>query len=604
MTLTLFGVDSPWLQLLDDQPILSGKHPQHLYIAAEGAQGWHTTGQSCVYDSAHYGGYLKTPVFNGSRLAELCLIVAGGTYQPAAYKVGLAIVIWLCPWFVVGAARTAGLTPAAATLATAVSLLLLWGQPSRQTLEAGEFELLLAGMAVLAHVGLLIRFHLLPGCWVWIGLLLTGFIGWLTQPFVFPLIVPLLLVYYFSIGPKHSLAWHLALWVGELAAVGLNAFWLIDWFGYWWLRAPLPVCTSLLPHRTFRTLWQAPFWGDTGDRTLALVLLGSAAVGACLFNVRHERLQARLLGLGAAGLVILALLGIAWEPLGEVGTSTLLVPALWFAALPAAYGWTEGFAVLARCLKGTGRAILVTALLLGIGVSLHQEQVLALAERYRISVPLQIGLGPERAALVEQLALHTGPDARILWEDRPLPRTAPRWAALLPLLTGRPFVGGLDPDGTIEHSQIAFVDRSLHDRAISTWSDAALEDYCRRYNIGWIACFSPAAVARFQAWRDASATAQIEENGCGYLFTINRPRSYVLKGKAQLVHADSQRISLADIVPDNGVVVLSLHYQTGLRASLTRVQVEREPDPIDPIGFIRLRVAGPVARLTLTWEGR
>jgi hypothetical protein len=31
------------------------------------------------------------------------------------------------------------------------------------------------------------------------------------------------------------------------------------------------------------------------------------------------------------------------------------------------------------------------------------------------------------------------------------------------------------------------------------------------------------------------------------------------------------------------------------------VRVERHPDPDDPIPFLRLRLPGPVLRLTLTW---
>jgi hypothetical protein len=88
----------------------------------------------------------------------------------------------------------------------------------------------------------------------------------------------------------------------------------------------------------------------------------------------------------------------------------------------------------------------------------------------------------------------------------------------------------------------------------------------------------------------------------GWLFLVKHaPRSYTLKGKAHMVHADWHHITLADVVPDDGTVVLSLHYQTGMRASPSRVQIEREPNGDDPIGFIRLRVAGPVARVTLTW---
>ena len=49
---------------------------------------------------------------------------------------------------------------------------------------------------------------------------------------------------------------------------------------------------------------------------------------------------------------------------------------------------------------------------------------------------------------------------------------------------------------------------------------------------------------------------------------------------------------------------MSLHYQTGLTAAPARVKVEQEIDPFDPIGFVRLRLDGPVARLTLPWERR
>jgi len=59
------------------------------------------------------------------------------------------------------------------------------------------------------------------------------------------------------------------------------------------------------------------------------------------------------------------------------------------------------------------------------------------------------------------------------------------------------------------------------------------------------------------------------------------------------------------VIPDeNCVVVLGFHWQAGLRVAPGRVQVEREPDGHDPIGFIRLRMDSPAARVTLTWEHR
>ena len=71
MTLSLFGLDDPWQNLLDDQPIVSGRHPLHLYHGYLGAQTFRERGSLCCYDPAYQAGYPKTPVFDGgSRLAE------------------------------------------------------------------------------------------------------------------------------------------------------------------------------------------------------------------------------------------------------------------------------------------------------------------------------------------------------------------------------------------------------------------------------------------------------------------------------------------------------------------------------------------------------
>src|SRR5262249_5240078 len=161
--------------------------------------------------------------------------------------------------------------------------------------------------------------------------------------------------------------------------------------------------------------------------------------------------------------------------------------------------------------------------------------------------------------------------ARILWEDRTGPREMSRWTALLPLLTERSFLGGLDVESAIEHSFAGLVDQKLAGRHLSEWSDPALDAFCRRYNIAWVVCRSAAAVKRFKAWPGARLTAQLEDEGPVPLFTVLRePRSFALKGQAQLIHADCHHITLADVVPEDGKVVLSFHYQTGLRASPSR----------------------------------
>jgi hypothetical protein len=603
MTLTLFGPEQPWNVLLNDEPIVSGRHPLHLYHGYLGAQSLLERGTTCCYDPWFQAGYPKSPVFDGgSRPAELFLCLAGGTFKPAAYKIGVAACCLIAPFLLMAAASWAGLGRGDACLATALGLLVWWGTPCRHWLEEGDLDLLLAGLGALAHVGALLRFHRVPSLLSWTGVLGTSALCWFGQPFLCLLLLPLILVYYLSVGAKHQLAWHIAL-LGSLAGgMAVNGFWLIDWFAYWWIRSPVRLELPLLPHRTFHTFWDAPLWGDALDRWLAVAVMVLAAVGIGVLNETKQRPAARLLGLGTAGFFVLAFAGIAWEPPGCLGAPRLLVPALWFAALPAAHVLGRLLHWVSHCVGGTWRVALPGAALLGLAAVAAESTPLAFACRCAGTVPLRIGLAPADRSLVEAIAAYTTPESRILWEDLPGQGSGSCWTALLPLLTGRTYIGGLDPDPCIEHGYPSFIGHNLAGLPLTTWGDAELDDFCRHYNIGWILCRSAAASARFQAWPPATPIASFRD-GREVLYRLP-PGSIALKGQARLLQADCRHIALADIIPEDGRVVLSMHYQAGLHVSPSRVQIEKEPDPRDPIPFIRLYVPGPVSRLTLTWQPR
>jgi hypothetical protein len=606
MVLNLFGLDAPWQRLLSEEPIISGRHPLHLYHGYLGAAAFRERGSLCCYDPAFQAGYPKTPVFDsGSRLAELFLSVGGAVYRPAAYKVGLALCCLSLPLFLVVAARGIGLKGGTTCLAAALGVLVCWGTPGRNALEAGDLDLLTAALAALAQFGLLVSFDRAPGLGSWVGILVMGAVGWLANPLLFATLFPFVLLYYLSVGPRHQfLGWHAALLAGLFGGLAVNAFWLVDWVRHWWIRSPLEISASLLPHRTIQTVWNAPLWGDSVDRSLAVALVGAAALGVLVFNQCKQRPAARLLGLGAGGLLSLAVLGIASEPIGRLGTAQLLVPALWFATIPAAHALVQSLYWARRRLGNWWRvALLATGFGALVGLT-ARDSLTRLACRSARPTPLAVGLGPERAALVDTLKAVTGTSARILWEDRAGSPTTPHWTSLLPVLTGRIFLGGLDPNSGIDHAFASLVEQNLAGRPIAQWSDQQLETFCRRYNVGWVVCWSPAARARFAAWKSAQATARVSDQGPGWVFLIRRPHSFTLKGRAQLIHADCSHITLADVKPEDGIVLLSFHYLAGLRASPSRVQVDREPDADDPISLIRLRVSGPVARVKLSWENR
>src|SRR5438552_11554569 len=76
LTVTLFGLHNPVEHIFSDAPIVSGKHPLHLYHGYLGAHSFYKTGSLCCYDPNFQAGYPKTPVFDGaSRPAELFLII-------------------------------------------------------------------------------------------------------------------------------------------------------------------------------------------------------------------------------------------------------------------------------------------------------------------------------------------------------------------------------------------------------------------------------------------------------------------------------------------------------------------------------------------------
>jgi hypothetical protein len=603
MTLALFGTDRPWTRLLNNQPVVSGRHALHLYHGFLGAQAFYQSATLCCYDPSFQAGYPKTPIFDsGSRPAELFLLLAGGVYRPAAYKLGLAICCVVVPFLLCMAARATGFSWGCVCLVVVLGLCVWWGKPSQEALEAGDLNLIVAAMALLAQMGLLIRFDQNPGLITWLGILVCGHVGWFAYPVLCLLLLPLALVYYVSVGTRHQLIWHLAL-LGSLAgAVASNAFWLLDWVHYWWLRAPSDLKAPVLSHRTLHTIWDAPLWGDQTDRALAMALLALAVLGVWRLNAKRQRAAARLFGLGALGFLLLAVGAICWQPLGQTGAARLLVPALLFAVLPAVHALRESARLLSGLLGASWRAgVVAGGAFAALGVIGH-EQLEAFATHLRAVAPLEIGLDGDRQDLLDTLREHTTPEARILWEDR-RDWASPRWTALLPVLTGRSFLGGLDPEGEIEHTCAGLVDLSLAGQPLPSWSDEELESYCRRYNIGWVVCWSPAAVERFRAWKGTVPLAPVHDHGDGYVFQVPRDKhSYALVGDAQWLHADAQRITLGDVLPENGEVVLSLHYQEGMQVSPGRVEIERYLDPQDPIPLVRLKVAGPVARVTLTWR--
>jgi hypothetical protein len=383
----------------------------------------------------------------------------------------------------------------------------------------------------------------------------------------------------------------------QAGALLLNYATFDEWLRYWWIRLPQH---SLLSDSAGpgATATGAVAW----QRLTFLFVLATGVGGALrrwLFMQNCPTVWSAL----AAGLAfVLAAIGSTRNAFLPVSTFTLATLGLWLAVVPAAHSLSRAttWLVTAPGRRHVGVVIGGSLFLLVGGVVARRPAADEWPPWW--PRPLALGLPLEATALERALNDVTTSEARILWEDLPGQRDC-GWSVLVSTRLGRSCIGGLDPEGIIEHSTIGLRNGSLRGRPLAAWTDEDLAEYCRRYNVGWVVCSSPAARQRFTQW-PLAATVPVPPPAEGWhVFALRRPHSFVLKGAARTFDADARRVTLVDVVPEKGGVLLSLHYQAGWRVRPAWVQVDSVQDAYDPIQLIRLQLPGPVGRVTLTWEG-
>jgi hypothetical protein len=600
LALALFGTNHPWSAVTDDRPILSGRHPLHLYHGTLGAAAFRGYRTSTCYDPAFQAGYPKTPVFDGgSRPAELFAFAGGSEYRPAAYKLGVFAFLLLVPVAFMVAGRGAGVPAGAAVLAGCGGVLLGWSPAVRNMLTEGDLDLLAAGLLAAVFVPWLGRYAKHPGVESWLVLAGVAALGWYAHPLVWLGLGPVVLVFYLVFAPRHGPGWHLGLAGITSAGIVPNAWWLLDWGKYWWLRQPSARDHVPLPQ------WQAVVGGPTDYWGLCSGLPGGplvplvAAAGVGFLWMKRRRAVAGLAVVACALAVAAARLAAAWPRVPTDVPERVAPLAVAFLVPAAAFGVWE---LLGRVRAAGAGAVLAAFGLVLVGWADGPGEPLARGLGVRAE-PLALGFSTEQKQLLAAITAHTTTEARILWDDADA-RLGGNWSPLLPVYTGRVFLGGLDVESEIDHGYCALCDHSLNGRPLTEWTDAELTAYCRWYNVGWVVCRSGRTVERWTRYPAAREVARLADGSQPVvLFAIDRPRSFVLGGSAVWESADTRRIVLTDVRPDaNGDVLLSLHSFEGLRAYPSYVKLETQHDPNDPIDHIRLKMPGPVPLLILVWE--
>jgi hypothetical protein len=197
----------------------------------------------------------------------------------------------------------------------------------------------------------------------------------------------------------------------------------------------------------------------------------------------------------------------------------------------------------------------------------------------------------------------------------------------------RQFIGGLYHMAFITHHQrTSFGDFHLGGRAIDACPPQYLRSYSNIYNVGWVVCWSPLARYWFDHWGQAQRVATVpryhspdqpistnmqewkalmtrigperakqymsEGEGQYNIYRIDRPRSFVLTGRGEVTHVAPNRIELADAVPSEGALILSLHWLDTFRTD-PPLPVDPIYYPDDPVPFVRISTSQAHKRIVL-----
>jgi hypothetical protein len=272
--------------------------------------------------------------------------------------------------------------------------------------------------------------------------------------------------------------------------------------------------------------------------------------------------------------------------------------SVWLAAIPVGKLLALIMEGVSRVLGGHRRALVVFALLASAGAWWLEPQLVRLVSVVTAYRPLQIEEPHELQQTVETLRRHTTQEGRILWEETA--RTA-TWSALLPERTERSLVGGLGRAQPVrlETLQVRLQESSLITRSVEDWNDHELATFADTWNLGWVAAFQPITQRRLAQWGVAETIADLP--GGGKLYRLKRKLSLCRVGQARLSETQPHQMTFTDLVPENGQVVLSLHAHRRMRVTNDRAKLETWTQPYDGTPMVRIRVPGPMERLTIEW---
>jgi len=389
--------------------------------------------------------------------------------------------------------------------------------------------------------------------------------------------------------------------IGLLAAIVfallVNGFWLMPMVHFLPNKIEDPATTFFQNTDLLRFLKDLVPWPFPGVALGRLAIIIPALFGMIRMRGKSEsRDLYKFTALAAAGFFIFVYFGSLLPPLRNLQPYRYLT-ALLFLLTPAAGAGLEGLAEFAgRRAQTLARALpaLFFALLLGL-------QFTPSFRMFYLVTPLTSQWPGKVTELRKWLEQNTDQNARIMiedinkWEGRVAPYGPSRFVGLLPALLPRQLIGGPLPNAFIRHHYASFYDGRFLNRPIQDYDDRELLEKMDLYNLRWAVAWSPEAKARLNNFSYARKAASFDDLE---VFEISRRPDWFLQG-AGVLRADYDRIELMNLKPENGIVVLKMHWLDGFKAN-PGCEIYRHEAGGDPIGFIGLK--NPASEVVLRYE--
>lgn len=591
LTWQLFG--SNWDQILEETPVVDGQHARLLYYGKHVAEAVCQEGLTATtYDPQYQAGLTISPWASiESRLAVLAHLLST-EHAYATYKVMLFLMWLSLPWSVWCMCRVGNLGSGAISGALILFLGCAWSPWGIQMLRQGETDVIIGTAAMGLALAFMTRSYARPRWWTlagWFGSAATALYFW---PATLVLLLICFILFLGLLAGRLPWARFLGLVVCFFAALAVNAFWMRDCWQTWWMLADRELIIASSFHDLFnlKANLQLMIWpglllviGFLGTRTLRQGIGGRSAL------------------VWSFGIVLTsaaALLPQEIESLHLDKAHGWWWCSVWLATIPVGKLLALIMDRVSRYLGSYQRSMLVMTFLLGTLGVLFREELATVVVRINESGPIQLQQPVALSQTVEKLRQQTTAEARILWEET-VGNAA--WSPLLPRMLQRSFVGGLGraESVSIESLQVRLSHGSLIGKSMELWSQNDLTQFTNDWNIGWVCAFQAESIQRWLAVPNTIVVAELPSGG--KLIRLPRQFNYCKQGQAVLNFTAPRRMTLTDLVPENGQVVLSLHHHATMHTVNNKAKLDTWQHAYDGIPMLRIRLNGPMERLTIEW---